>query len=72
MGVQIRFGAIAPPLSEQLKGIHVGDQDLLRFQASADAIVQLYFDDLIPDSQVDKIRTKLGKRILKAVDESPL
>jgi hypothetical protein len=61
----IRFGALAPRLSEQLEeqNLKYKAEDIVHFQRDADAIVQLSVRGILPMGQVEKCRQKLVKKI---------
>lgn len=65
----IEFGALAKPVSEQLKmqGFDVPNNIALGFDMVAHSIVVLRLHGIISDSVRDSSRKKLMKRISKAV-----
>ena len=68
MRVSIEFGALAPPLAEQL-GIEA--DRLEHLQWSCDAVTRLAINGLLTEAEKDKVRMRLIKRIAKLVRESP-
>lgn len=63
--MEIRFGALAPPMSEQMKGL-ISDSDGELFDKLKDAIVILRVHGMIPDGECHKAH----QRILKAIEKS--
>lgn len=61
--MQIMFGALAPPLTEQLKGCGFSRGKLAIFEANNLAITRLYLHDLLTDGEAQKARTRLMKSI---------
>jgi hypothetical protein len=64
----IRFGAMAPPLRQQLaeQGCVLHPDDEPGLQADADALTRLYLRGLLRASEVRAARQRLAKRILSA------
>lgn len=58
----IHFGALVPPLSEQLEGV-LPKKDLKRFDAMAQAIVICNINGLISDGDAHKARQRLVKKL---------
>jgi hypothetical protein len=67
------FGALAPSLRMQFSelGVKATPPQLTRWQAQADAIVQLYFGKLLTDSEVNKCRKRLFKQITEDLAQTP-
>jgi FAD synthase len=65
--IGLRFGAVAPPLHQQL-GIAPVAVD--PFQADADAITRLVVRGLLSDAEAERARLRLGRKIVGAVVES--
>jgi hypothetical protein len=63
MEIGIHFGAMAPPLKEQLKEFNLDDNSLEHFQKDAEAIVRLAIRGIIPDS----VKSSANKRLLKNI-----
>lgn len=61
----ITFGALAPPIGEQIKaqGIVVTNDEAERFERIAKGITMLHLQDITPDSVRDNARKKLMKKI---------
>lgn len=72
--IEIRMGALAPSLVEQLTPHGVSQEAAERFERLSKAITGLRLGDLLPDSQAKKCRDKLFKQIekeLQRVGEHP-
>ena len=65
----IHFGCMAPKISKQLKdqNLNYSDEKAKEFEASRQAIIQLMFDDILNDSQVEKANKKLFTKIKQHV-----
>ncbi len=63
--IQIRMGAMAPSLVEQLTPHGVSQDAAERFERLNKAITGLRLGDLLPDAQAKKCRDKLFKQIEK-------
>lgn len=63
--IQIRMGAMAPSLVEQLVPYGVSREAAERFERLNKAITGLRLGDLLPDSQAKKCRDKLFKQVEK-------
>lgn len=59
------FGALAPPLSEQVPSLN--KMDAKRFQNHADCITRLSINSILTGSEVHRARTRLLKQIKKAI-----
>jgi hypothetical protein len=62
----IHFGALCPPIAEQAKESGVSLAEPERLQGYADSITNLYFADILSQSEVDKARKRLMKLIAKS------
>lgn len=72
MGVplNVEFGAMTPPLAEQLADFKALPKDEVeRLNSLADCITSLHVNSLITESQSDMARKKLGKTIIKLVEK---
>ena len=65
MKLGLTFGAMVPPLREQLAGVKAGK--VAHWQRDADAITRLAVRGLLPDAQVRKCRQKLMNQIAKEI-----
>lgn len=65
--MNIEFGALAPPLAEQLKDAGIGVVKWAIFQKDADAITRLRVRGVMSDLEAHKARTRLIKAIGKAL-----
>lgn len=65
----IHFGALAEPISEQLKqqGFDFDKEEVADFEDQLRSIIKLYFSDLLTDTMKNKISDKLYKKILRHV-----
>lgn len=63
--IEIRMGALAPSLVEQLTPHGVSQEAAERFERLSKAITGLRLSDLLPDAQAKKCRDKLFKQIEK-------
>lgn len=69
--LQITFGALADPLSDQLEevGITVKPHIVKYWQQSADAIFRLNIRGLLPDGQTRAARKRLLKMMIDGIEE---
>ena len=72
MKVGISFGAMADPLKDQLKsqGLKMGAEKCNHFQLDIDALIRLSIRGVLCDSDANRTRRKLMKRILAEVELS--
>lgn len=68
--IQIRMGAMAPSLVEQLTPHGVSQDAAERFERLNKAITGLRLGDLLPDAQAKKCRDKLFKQIEKELQRA--
>lgn len=68
--IEIRMGALAPSLVEQLTPHGVSQEAAERFERLSKAITGLRLADLLPDAQAKKCRDKLFKQIEKEVQRA--
>lgn len=68
--IEIRMGALAPSLVEQLTPHGVSQEAAERFERLSKAITGLRLGDLLPDAQAKKCRDKLFKRIEKELQRA--
>lgn len=68
--IQIRMGAMAPSLVEQLTPYGVSQEAAERFERLNKAITGLRLGDLLPDAQAKKCRDKLFKQIAKELQRA--
>lgn len=61
--IEIRMGALAPKISEQLKGCGLCEKRLEVIDADCDAITRLVIRGYIAPSVAEKARGKLMKKI---------
>ena len=68
--MELEFGAMCPPLKEQLEKqrLPLTEPEYRRFQRIADAIVTLKIAQIIPDSVVESSNQKLMKKIVSALE----
>jgi chemotaxis regulatin CheY-phosphate phosphatase CheZ len=59
----IRFGALAPPLAAQLRGLKIDADRLDNLQKDADAVIRLYVQGLLTEQQAERALRKLSRRI---------
>ena len=64
--IQIRFGALAPKLHVQLI---VDEKDLELEQELADAMISCYIHGIITESEYQRVRNRLGKRVIGRLKE---
>jgi hypothetical protein len=72
--VGIHYGAMAPPLVEQLEGQGLVFKDAAKgdaLQGDAGAITRLFVRGILTDSEAHKARGRLQKRIVEAVVPLP-
>jgi hypothetical protein len=67
--VELTFGAMAQPLSEQLSSFALAFDTLEQYQKDADAITRLNIRGMLGDSHARAARDKLMKRICKSISE---
>jgi hypothetical protein len=67
MTISIYFGALCDPINKQLiaQGYSIAENDSLRLQDIADAIIMLRLHRIIPDSVVHNAERKLMKKIVE-------
>jgi len=67
MTISIYFGALCDPINKQLiaQGYSIAENDSLRLQDIADAIIMLKLHRIIPDSVVHNAEQKLMKKIVE-------
>lgn len=65
----IGYGVLLPSIKEQVEaqGCSIPDEAAERFEAHRHALNILMFAELLPESQLDKGRERLHKRVIKAV-----
>lgn len=70
--LELVFGALVPPIAQQLAaiGISATKKDLKHWQADADAITRLAVRGLIPSGAVRSARQKLIRKIAAGVREA--
>lgn len=68
--IEIRMGALAPSLVEQLTPHGVSQEAAERFERLSKAITGLRLGDLLPDTQAKKCRDKLFKQIEKELQRA--
>lgn len=68
--IEIRMGALAPSLVEQLTPHGVSQEAAERFERLSQAITGLRLGDLLPDAQAKKCRDKLFKKIEKELQRA--
>lgn len=61
--IQLRFGAMVPPLSQQLAGFGLSDEAIEHFQLDADAITRFYIRGALLAAETKKARMRLIKAI---------
>ncbi|MGL4751518.1 MAG: hypothetical protein ACRCXB_03725 [Aeromonadaceae bacterium] len=61
--IEIRMGAIAPKIQEQLKGCGLCEKQLEHIDADCDAITRLVIRGYITPSVAEKARGKVMKKI---------
>lgn len=66
MSVDISFGALCPPLADQLPAGTIPAETLDHLQRDADAITRLAVRGLLTDAQIHAARSKLVKKIASA------
>jgi len=73
MMLTLHFGALVPSLTEQLTkaGVAVESKSLNQLQRDADAVVRLTVRGLLTDSEINRVRRKLMKKIIKAASLAP-
>ena len=64
---QIRFGMMAPPLTEQLAECEYDAIEIGHCQRLTNAANDLWIANMMTDNEVKKVRSRIGKRIFKAV-----
>jgi hypothetical protein len=67
MTISIHFGALCDSISKQLiaQGYNISENDSLRLQDIADAIIMLKIHGIIPDSVIRNAEQKLMKKIIE-------
>ena len=65
--VRVHFGALAQPLKDQLVNAHIDSELLSHFQHDADAITRLAVRGLLSDTEINRSRQRLMKKIIKAI-----
>ena len=70
MQIGISFGAMADPLRDQLKaqGLRMPEEKMNHLQSDIDALVRLSIRGLLCDSDANRTRRKLLKRIIEELD----
>jgi len=71
--IGIKIGALAPPITEQLKELNLPDDKLAQlhpFDLDAKAITRLYVRGIIIDTECDKVGKRLAKKIAEALNET--
>lgn len=64
---EIRFGAVSPPLAEQLQGVEYDAKEIGHCQRLADAATDLWIGGMGTDTEIKAIRKRIGKRIFAAI-----
>ncbi len=65
----IQLGCLAPPLSEQLKGLGVPKEQVTRFQRLSDGISLLVLNDLLTLKEGNKAKDRLMKLMRKSANK---
>lgn len=68
--MMLAFGFFVKPLSNQLQGFGLADEQVAIFQLSSDQITRLYTVGLLTESETKKARQRLVGRIEEAVEKS--
>lgn len=68
----IHFGALAPPLREQMKeqGVPIDDNAAEHLERDIDAVNRLRVRGLLPDSQAHKVHQKIMRKIEQQAREA--
>jgi hypothetical protein len=68
MNLSLHFGAFVPALAKQLaeSGLQVDKRYLEQLQRDANAVVLLLVHGLLTDSEINRVRRKLMKKIVAA------
>jgi hypothetical protein len=61
--MELKFGALSPKISEQLKLTHLSKKSLRHYDLDADAITRLHVRGLMNDSTARRTRQRLVNRI---------
>ena len=73
MKLSMSFGALAPPLAEQLPdGAKIKRTDLIHFQKDADAITRLFVRGYLSDAGTSGARKRLMQKILSSTTIKPV
>ena len=66
MEIGLQFGALAPPISQQIQEqLNYTDDKIKKFDEDAKCLVWAYLADLITDDENQKARQRLNKKIVK-------
>ncbi len=65
--IELRFGAFAPPLFDQLSAYNLSLGIIKQYQRYADAIVRLSAQNIITAGEARKARKRLTKQIAAAI-----
>ena len=68
--LRVRFGALSPPLHEQLSEFGLSKEDLKWQQKLADAISLCNVHFVITDAETRKARQRLMKQLIRRVKEN--
>lgn len=66
----IEFGALAPPLSEQLAALGIDDETIEHWQRDADAISRLSIRDVLTTREARVARERLWKRMRRVIQDA--
>lgn len=66
----LRFGALCPPIIEQIteQGLGISARLVAHYQKDVDAIIRLTVRGVITDGEAHRAKTRLMKRIAKDVE----
>jgi len=72
MNIKIKIGALAPPITEQLKELNLSDDKIARilpFDFDANAITRLHIRGIITDAEYNNASKRLVKKITQILNE---
>lgn len=66
----VRFGAMSPPLADQLADYVDDSHKVERWQRAADAITRLHLNGFLTDAEVGRARRRLFNEIDKTIPDA--
>lgn len=71
INLKIELGFMAPPLRKQLRGFRIPSAVLAKYQAMDEAVSRLYIGGVLTDSEKDRVRSRLCKKLIAEIPRRP-